>query len=161
MVFDPVKVKYEGLVCTDCLDVFDAVSTTGPVQFCQPCTDARVKAIFTDTVLPEHLFPVPGDELSCGLRDEPTLHHWVSLGVDVRHFDDGMLTEARVFACINCGRDRMKSLTPKPKKEIPPPLDPEVKRQRDALRRALFDQGVTGEDRIKALAEFDQNIVKG
>ena len=107
------------------------------------------------------VFPVAGDALSCGLRDDPTSHDWVFLGVDVRHFDDGYLKEARVFACANCGRDRMKSLHPRPKKVQPPPLDPVVKARRDDLRKTLFAAGVVGPARAEILAEFVRQIVEG
>ena len=102
------------------------------------------------------VFPVAGDALSCGLRKDETLHDWVFLGIDVRHFDDGYLKEARVFACANCGRDRMKSLNPRPKKVQPPPLDPEVKARRDALRRRMFDAHIGGKARESILALFDK-----
>ena len=110
------------------------------------------------------LFPVSGDAVQCGLRKdrpkEQRYHLWVFLGVDIRHFNDGELVEARVFACRECGADRMQRLHPKPKIVEPVKvMDPVVKALRDALRRSLFDAGITGQERKQALAEFDRNAV--
>lgn len=162
MGFDPKPVKYTDLTCMDCFTKFDTVSTTGPVRLCDFCFARRVREIYADEC-GHHVFPVAGDSVSCGLRKEPTLHDWIFLGIDVRHFDDGLLTEARVFACANCGRDRMKSLNPRPKKVQPPPLDPVVKAQRDDLRRQLFAARIGGEARAKILADFDREhqLMKG
>jgi len=162
MGYDPIAVEYTDLRCGDCGIKFSIVSTTGPVNTCEPCYQERVTAILTDNVPVYHLVPVPGDSVSCGNRKPQRQHEWMSMGVDVRHFDDGYLMEALVSVCVECGRDRMKDARPKlPKPPPPPALDPEVKAKRDALRRELFEQGVTGDDRTKALAEFDRHNLKG
>lgn len=152
-------VLFTGLKCVDCLATFDIVSPT-LVHLCNPCTHRRIDEIFAGDC-GHHMLPVPGDRVSCGLRKDLPKdkrgHAWVSLGTDVRHFDDGFLLEAEVFACMECGRDKMKSLAPKPRKpKAEPKFDPEVKKLRDAFRRKLFDQGITGRDRDIALAKFDR-----
>lgn len=152
-------VLFTGLKCNDCLATFDIISPT-MVHLCNPCTHRRIDEIFAGEC-GHHVLPVPGKSVSCGLRKElPKAdrgHQWVSLGVDVRHFDDGFLMEAEVFACMECGRDKMKRLDPKPKaKKAEPKFDPEVKKLRDSFRRDLFSRGVTGQARKDALAEFDR-----
>lgn len=166
MGYDPIAVEYTDLRCSDCGVKFSIVSTTGPVNTCEPCYLDRVTAILTDTVKVEHLVPVPGDRVSCGNRKdlppELRVHAWMDMGVDVRHFDDGYLMEALVSVCTECGRDRMKDARPKkPKPTPPPPMPPEVKAKRDALRRELFEVKASPEFRAMALAEFDKHNLKG
>lgn len=150
-------VLFTGLKCVDCLATFDIVSCgSSPPGICKDCTMRRISEIFAGEC-GHHVLPVPGDRVTCGMRKPPRQHEWVSLGTDVRHFDDGFLMEARVFVCMECGRDRMKRLTPKPKPvKAGPRFDPEVKKLRDAFRRKLFEQGITGRDRDIALAKFDR-----
>ena len=108
------------------------------------------------------LLPVSGDVVKCGLRKdrpkEQRYHYpWVSLGIDVRHMGDGEFVEARISACGECGTDRVKRLHRKPKIVEPVKvMDPVRKAYRDALRRELFDAGITGQERERALTEFDQ-----
>lgn len=106
------------------------------------------------------LFPVSGSAVKCGLRKdrpkEQRYHLWVFLGVDVRHFNEGELVEARIFACRECGADKMKRLVPKPKIEVIVNTMPaEIKLRRNELRLSLFERGITGQAREQALAEFD------
>ena len=112
------------------------------------------------------VFPVSGDAVRCGLRKdlpkEQRYHLWVFLGADVRHFGEGEFDQSRVFACRECGADKYKRLHPKPKVREPVKvLDPEIKARRDALRRSLFDAGITGQAREQALAEFDRQVETG
>lgn len=142
--FDPKVITYSGLHCEDCGDTFSVDSSTGPVNICDPCTQARVTAIFSDDIPPEHLLPVPGDRISCGMRKHLPKsergHDWVSLGIDVRHFDDGYLMEAEVFACTECGRDKMKR-----------PYVPRVIVDETALDALIVLAGEAGRDAVKAL----------
>ena len=106
------------------------------------------------------VFPVSGDAIRCGLRKdrpkEQRYHLWVFLGTDVRHFGEGEFDQARVFACRECGADKMKRLYPKPKAVQPVrKMDPVRKSYRDALRRHLYDTGATGQEREQALWDFD------
>ena len=106
------------------------------------------------------LFPVSGSAVKCGLRKdrpkEQRYHLWTLLGTDVRHFGEGEFDQALVFACRECGADKFKRVRPRRKVVEPVKvMDPEIKARRDALRRSLFDAGITGQEREQALAEFD------
>ncbi len=54
-------------------------------------------------------FPVPGDTVSCGLRqDLPKSlrrHEWMSLGPDWKNKGEQGLVQADVRACLLCGKD--------------------------------------------------------
>jgi hypothetical protein len=163
MGFDPIAVEYTDLKCSDCMTRFSELSSTGPVSLCLACVERHMDEILADDC-GHHVLPVPGDRVSCGLRKDLSKderhHEWVSLGIDVRHFDDGFLMEAEVFACMECGADKMKSTRPKPKVEsAKPKFSPEVKAQRDAFRRLLFDAGVTGDERKRVLADYDRRLI--
>jgi hypothetical protein len=85
------------------------------------------------------LLPVDGNAVTCGMLKRE--HYWESLGIDVRHFDDGYLMEAEVFACFICGRDKMKK-----------PWVPKVIVEEAPLIRLLFLAGYQASDpEIQAL----------
>jgi hypothetical protein len=59
--------------------------------------------------------PVPGDRIVCGLRFElpknERSHRWGSLGIDTRHSGEfGEFVDMEVFACMECGRDKQKTI---------------------------------------------------
>lgn len=115
MGFDPISVLYVGIVCSDCNTPFNIWSSTGPVRICDDCAMARCEAIFKDIPNVSDLFPVPGDRVTCGLRRDLTKkqrrHHWISLGIDTRHYGAfGDFLDMEVFACTECGRDKVHKL---------------------------------------------------
>jgi DNA-directed RNA polymerase subunit RPC12/RpoP len=116
MGYDPKPVNYTDLHCTDCFRSFEQVSTTGRVSLCPECTGLRVMRLHSnspDLVL--DILPVPGDRVVCGMRKHLPRsergHDWVSMGMDTRHGGEfGTFTDMEVFVCLECGRDKQKSI---------------------------------------------------
>lgn len=59
-------------------------------------------------------FPVPGDRVKCGLREDlprkQRRHAWVSLGQDTRNRGEHGFRDVEIWACAECGAD--KAVTP-------------------------------------------------
>lgn len=58
--------------------------------------------------------PLPGGLVKCGNRTDlpkkQRRHHYVSLGIDVRHSGDGTFKDFEVFVCSQCGADKQHKI---------------------------------------------------
>lgn len=65
----------------------------------------------TDDEVASH-FPVMGWRMKCGLRTDlpkkARVHEYVSLGIDVRNYEERGTVHGEVFACARCGADKFK-----------------------------------------------------